>query len=221
MPYAIPGKQLRIGCEIDDYETLRRRQARRLYLTRSIESYDCDKEAPTFISMAGQMIMDIAEFNQEDQEKGIPKDKRKPITIYINSPGGDSDEGFPLIAAIELSETPIYTINIGQWSSMAFLIGIAGHKRLALPYTTFLLHDGSSFNYGTTSKMQDRAKFEDRFEGEVVREHVLKHSRMSPAKYDELLRVEYYMLPQDALDYGFIDGIVTSIYDIIPSIPPA
>lgn len=219
MSYTIPEKLTRIDYAPDLYEMQKEREARRFYLSRAISSLDDDGDSPMHISMTGQMVMDIAKFNRDDKEKGVPKEKRKPIVIYINSPGGDLDEGFPLIAAIEQSETPVYTVNIGQWSSMAFLIGITGHRRLALPYTTFLLHDGSTFSYGTTSKMQDRAAFEKRYEDEVVREHVLRHSCMSGAKYDELLRVEYYMLPQDALSHGFIDEVTTSIYDIIPPVP--
>lgn len=163
--------------------------------------------------MIGHIILDIIEFNREDE--GIPVEKRKPIKLYINSPGGEVDEGFPLISTIELSKTPVFTINIGSWSSMSFLIGITGHKRLALSYTKFLLHDGSTVSYGTTSKALDKAKFDDRFEQEVIKRHVLKHSNMTSAEYDSLLRVEYYMLPQDALKHQFIDRIITDIEDII------
>jgi len=38
---------------------------------------------------------------------------------------------------------------------------------------------------------------------------------MTSAEYDSLLRVEYYMMPQDALKHQFIDRIITDIEDII------
>ena len=97
---------------------------------------------------------------------------------------------------------------------MAFLIGITGHKRLSLPTASFLMHDGSTFAFGSTNKAQDKMDFEKRFEQEVVKTHVLAHSNMKSIDYDALARVEYYLLPQDAKERGFIDEIVTNIESI-------
>ncbi len=214
MSRVIPEDMMRINCDIEEYQNLKDREERRLYLTREIMSLDYDEgNYYEFNSWVGQIILDILEYNREDEGKPIAE--RKPIKLYINSPGGEVVEGFPLISTIELSKTPVYTINIGQWSSMSFLIGITGHKRFALPYTTFLLHDGSTVNYGTTSKALDKAKFDGRFEQEVVKPHVLKHSNMTSAEYDGLLRVEYYMLPQDAKSHHFIDHIIDDIKDLL------
>ena len=77
------------------------------------------------------------------------------------------------------------------------------------------MHDGSLFASGSTNKAQDKMKFDERFENEVIRTHVLKHSNMKPVEYDALARVEYYMLPQDALEHGFIDEIVEDIDTIL------
>ena len=214
MSRVISEDMMRINCDIEEYQNLKDREERRLYLTREIMSLDYDEgNYYEFNSWVGQIILDILEYNREDEGKPIAE--RKPIKLYINSPGGEVVEGFPLISTIELSKTPVYTINIGQWSSMSFLIGITGHKRFALPYTTFLLHDGSTVNYGTTSKALDKAKFDGRFEQEVVKPHVLKHSNMTSAEYDGLLRVEYYMLPQDAKSHHFIDHIIDDIKDLL------
>ena len=137
------------------------------------------------------------------------------ISLYINSPGGNLNEGFALIDAIKISKTPVYTINVGQWSSMSFLIGITGHKRFSLPSATFLMHDGSSGAFGSTSKVQDCVEFEKRFKNEVIKKHVLDHSKMQAVDYDALARVEYYLLPKDALERGFIDKIVDDIDAIL------
>ena len=186
---------------------------RRLYLYGDIMPIE-DEDGPfSDASMISAMVEHIFEFNRED--KDVPVEDRKPIRLYINSPGGDVTEGFALVSTIELSKTPIYTINIGQWSSMAFLIGITGHRRYSLPYASFLMHDGSTFAFGSSSKAQDKMDFEKRFEKEVIKAHVLKHSKMEESLYDALARVEYYFLPQDAKKHGFIDEIVTDIETIL------
>lgn len=75
---------------------------------------------------------------------------------------------------------------------MAFLIGIAGHKRFSLPKASFLMHDGSIFLYGSANKVKDRVEFENRFENEVVKPFVLKHSKMLEEDYDKYVRLFLY-----------------------------
>ncbi|MBR3248815.1 ATP-dependent Clp protease proteolytic subunit [Candidatus Saccharibacteria bacterium] len=203
-----------VECSLEEFLRTRELEDRRLYLNGEIESLDFESKCIyVSVSMTGKLVEQIFDFNRAD--KGLPINEREPIRLYINSPGGEITEGFSLLSAIETSKTPIYTINVGEWCSMAFLIGIAGHKRFAMPYTTFLMHEGSSFAGGSAGKMQDRAKFNERFKHEVIKAHVLKHSDMNGVDYDALERVELYMLPEDALARGFIDEIVTDIDDIL------
>ena len=196
----------------DDYERYLDLQDRRLYLTQEIQAFD-PEEMTGDMSICSYLIDAILAFNRED--KGIKPEKRKPIRLYINSPGGDINEGYSLISAIELSKTPIYTINIGVWYSMAFLIGITGHKRFALPYTTYLMHDGYNFVYDSGGKAQDKMKFNMRFESEVEKPHVIRHSNLKVSDYESLSRVEYYLLPEDAKEHGFIDEVVADLDQIL------
>lgn len=206
-------RDLKVTSTIQEKRRLDDLKDRRLYLYGAITDIDSEEGLLCSASITGELVEYIFEFNREDKGKAI--EDRKPIRLYINSPGGDQNEGFALIAAMRISKTPIYTINVGQWSSMSFLIGITGDKRFSLPYATFLLHDGSSGAFGSTNKVQDRVKFEERFEKEVVKELVLSHSNMKGHEYDALARVEYYLLPEDALERGFIDEIITDIDDIL------
>ena len=211
----IPDEIVRIGCTIEEYKNLKCTEERRLYLSRTIYSLDDEEGINEYLSTVARIIQLIFEFNAEDKHNGLSPEDRRPIKLFINSPGGDITEGFPLIAAIELSRTPVYTINVGEWNSMAFLIGITGHKRFALPYTIFLLHEGSLLARGSTNKVQDRVEFDKRFEQEIVKQHVLNHSNMTETDYDALARVEYYMLPDDAIKRQFIDEIITDIDAIL------
>lgn len=206
---------LNIGADFYEFSRVNELNDRRLYLYGTIESLDEEEGGGLYYdaSMASKLIEYIFEYNRRD--KGTPTENRTPIRLYINSPGGDITEGFALISAIKLSKTPIYTINVGQWSSMAFLIGISGHRRFSLPNTMFLMHDGSTAMFGSASKVQDRIDFEKRFEREVIKKHVLDHSKMDEVDYDALARVELYLLPQDALKRGFIDEIITDIDTIL------
>ena len=199
---------------LNDHIATDARNDRRLYLTGPISAVGDDDEFDD-ISTCTRIVDDIFDYNRYDEKQGVPIEGRKPIRLYINSPGGNTTEGFSVISAIELSKTPVYTINIGQWSSMAFLIGITGRQRFSLPHMTFLMHDGFNGTFDSGTKAQDKMKFDERFENEVVKQHVLKYSSMGSEEYDALVRVEYYMLPEDALKHNFIDKIVADITSIL------
>lgn len=206
--------QLQLG--LGDWEQYKIFLDRRIYLTSEILATDDETITDDYYRSATmRMVEDIMEINRYDNAQDTPPKERKPIRLYINSPGGNVTEGFSLLSAVELSKTPVYTINIGQWSSMAFLIGIAGHRRYSLPNMRFLMHEGYTGAYDSGSKAQDLMKFLDRFEREVVREQVLKHGTMTGEEYDQRIREEVYMLPEDALKYGFIDEIVRDIDTIL------
>lgn len=169
-------------------------QQRKFFLTAEIEQ-----------ATVGDLVRHIMQLNREDM--GIPAEQRRPILLYIASPGGEVDAGFQLIDAILTSKTPVYTVNLGCQYSMAFLIGLAGHKRFASRNAKFLMHDGSNFVYGNSSKVQDRVKFDARVE-ERVREYVLSRSRITPQEYDSKFRVEWYMFADEAKEKGFTDFII-------------
>lgn len=68
----------------------------------------------------------ILRYNKED--KGKPTEERQKITLFINSPGGDLDATLAFVNLIELSKTPVITINAGMAMSAAGLILMAGMK---------------------------------------------------------------------------------------------
>ena len=198
---------------IEEYDYIKETEQRRLYLYRAIDWINDEGMGNIYVSQCGRLIQKIMQYNREDIGKD-PED-RDPIILYINCPGGDINEGFGLVGAIEASKTPVHTVNLGQWSSMAFHIGITGDERFALPHTTFLMHDGNFVAEGSTNKVIDVAKFMQDFEKDVVKKHVLKHSNMKARDYNKFVKNEYYMLPKEALEWGFIDKIVTDINDIL------
>ena len=52
----------------------------------------------------GQIAYHILRYNRLD--KDVPVEERKPIVLYINSPGGDMVSGYGVVDAILMSQTP-------------------------------------------------------------------------------------------------------------------
>ena len=210
----IPQSGLRLNFSLADIRNAEELRQRRRYLYGSIASVDsCEDVFVDGISPVSNLVKEILDINRID--KVVAPEERKPIYLFINSPGGEVDEGFPLVSAIELSKTPVYTINIGEWCSMAFLIGIAGTKRFSLPYMTFLMHEASGFSMGKISNQADKIDFDRMFNERVIKQLILKHSTMTADEYDKVSSKEFYMLPEEALKYGFIDEIVTDLDTIL------
>ena len=173
---------------------------RKLYINMEIDENIID-----------DIVYFILKWNRDD--KGIDTASRQPIILYINSPGGTVSDGFALIDTIICSKTPVYTVNLGTEYSMAFLIGLAGHRRYTNSFATFLLHDGSTFLYNSMSKVKDTALFYTALE-EKIKNFVLSHSKMTAKEYDKKYGSEYYLFPEEAKEKGFVDYIVGIDCDI-------
>lgn len=179
---------------VDEYIYFHNLQDRKLYLTEEIDSCVVDN-----------YVRHILQYNADDKDK--PVEARKPILLYCTSNGGLIYDGFELIDVILQSKTPVYTINLGYQYSMAFLIGLAGHKRFASEYATFLMHDGSYFIMNSGVKAQDEMEFNKRVE-ERIKKYVLSRTNISSKMYDKQMRKEWYMFADEAKELGITDYII-------------
>lgn len=179
----------------EDKFTIEDIEQRRLYINFAIDE-----------QVIESIAYHILRYNRLD--KGIPKEERKPIILYINSPGGSVVDGYGLIDAISASTTPVYTVNQALCASMGFLIFISGHKRYSMEHSEFLMHDGSTFGYDSTAKMKDRMEFETNQLERMTKKYILEHTKIDDKTYDEKYRVEWYFLPDEGKDIGVVDYII-------------
>ena len=179
---------------IDGLFYLRDLKQRKLFLNEDVSAFS-----------VAEIVKHIMQFNAEDRL--IPVEERTPILLYVTSNGGEVDSGFELIDVIQSSKTPVYTINLGYQYSMGFLIGLAGHKRFAMPTAKYLMHDGSNFVFNSGAKAQDQMRFQQRVEGRI-KQYVLSRSNVTSEEYDSNLRVEWYLFADEAKEKGFVDCII-------------
>lgn len=185
---------------LDELFKMRDLKQRKLYFNDEVDQF-----------MAAETQHHILQFNAEDKGKAV--EDRQPIILYLSSPGGAVGPGFQLIDTILNSKTPVYTVNTGFQYSMAFMIGLAGHKRFATPNATFLMHDGSGIICDSGAKVQDRMEFERRLE-DRTRKYILSRSKLTEEEYDSKYRVEWYLFADEAKEKGFCDYIIGTDCDI-------
>ena len=184
----------RTSIYLEDMFYLRGLAQRNLYINEDIDD-----------DTASEIAMHIMQYNKEDMGKDASS--REAIKLFICSRGGSVDAGYEIIDVIANSITPVYTINTGYQYSMAFLIGLAGHKRYATSNAKFLMHDGTNYVIDSSTKAQDRMDFMKKIE-ERTKDYVLSRSKLTADEYDNKLRVEWYMFADEAKERGFVDYII-------------
>ena len=150
----------------------------------------------------------ILKYNKED--KGIPVDERIPIKLCINSPGGDLDSTLAFIGLMNISKTPIQTINACWAYSAAGLILMAGHKRYALPNTECLIHSGSGYLGGsyeqTTEQMKNYKYLVDK-----MRDFILNRTKIDQKLFKKNSQKDWYINTEEMLNLGIVDEIITDL----------
>lgn len=149
-------------------------------------------------------------WNRQDEEAGIPVEKRQPIKLYINSTGGFIVEAYTIINAIELSKTPVWTIATGAAYSGGFFIFIAGHKRFAYRLASFLFHEGSAGNAGDAGKFRNFAAFYEKTLNQL-REITLKYTNITPEEYEKHIKDDWWFTAEEAVANGIADEISTEL----------
>lgn len=147
-------------------------------------------------------------WNKVDDEAKIPVEERKPIKIYIQSPGGMLTSTFTMIDSIKLSKTPVYTIAMGETYSGGFFTFLAGHKKFAYPHASFLYHEGATANGGDANKFRNFAKFYE-IQLEKLRQVVLDNSSISEEEYEKHIKDDWWLTAEEAVKYGIADEILT------------
>jgi len=139
-------------------------------------------------------------------------DPKAPITMYVNSPGGDADAGFAMYDAMRLVRPPITTVCSGLAASAAVVIFLGGERgrRFALPNSRFLIHQPSTGGQGQASDIEITAREIERTRDAYNRIIANETGRTMEQVEDDAQR-DFWLRAQEAVDYELVDKIVTSM----------
>lgn len=160
---------------------------------------------------ATDLIKMIIRCNKEDKNKDT-KD-RKPIKIFIDSPGGDVTFMWSIIRAIEISKTPVWTINYCTAYSAAAEILASGHKRLAFPGSHVMIHLGSCAYSGDVANVESTKKYFDALSKKTV-DHLLEKTKIEPKMFKKKTMTDWFLDEDEALKNGIVDKIITDFDEI-------
>lgn len=154
----------------------------------------------------------IMKWNAEDKDVAI--ENRIPIKLFIFSPGGDLAITMNTVSMIRLSKTPVYTYNMGECFSGAFVLLIAGHKRFALPYSRAMCHSGSGL-VGGTYQQTDNAMKDYKAQVEVMKQFILERTTIPPKMLNKKVGDDWYLSLDEQLANGVVDEVVEDMSVLI------
>ena len=134
----------------------------------------------------------------------------KDIMLYINSPGGVITAGMAIYDTMNHIRADVCTICIGEAASMgAFLLsaGTPG-KRMSLPHSRIMIHQPLGGAKGQATDIEIQAAEIIRIK-KTLNEILAKNTGQSLKKIEKDTDRDYIMTPQEALEYGMIDKVIT------------
>ena len=137
------------------------------------------------------------------------EDPDKDINLYIHSPGGVITAGLAIYDTMQLIRPQVSTIVVGMAASMATVLLCAGAKgkRFALPNSTIHMHQAMGGAQGQASDIAIQAKEIMRLQ-DIIRHIISDHSGQPLDKIAHDTDRDFYLNPQQAVEYGIIDEIL-------------
>ena len=124
----------------------------------------------------------------------------KPISLYINSPGGAVTAGLAIYDTMRHVRCRVHTLCVGQACSMAAVLLAAGDDRSVLPSARIMIHQPSGGAEGKQTDIMITAREITRIRAKLSA--ILAKHTGQPVERD------YFMEAEEAVAYGLADEIV-------------
>lgn len=132
-----------------------------------------------------------------------------PITIYINTPGGSVIDGLAIYDTMRFVKSKIVTVCTGMAASMGSILLVAGDERKILPNGRVLIHQPSSYMWGTAADLTIEVE-EVNKDKKRLYEILAKHTGQPYEKIIQDSQRDFWLDANDALEYGCVDQIINS-----------
>jgi ATP-dependent Clp protease protease subunit len=137
------------------------------------------------------------------------EDPDKDISLYIHCPGGIISAGLAIYDTMQLIRSDVSTICVGLAASMGTLLLCSGAKgkRYALPNATIHMHQAFGGAQGQAADVEIAAREIMRMQ-ELIRSILAKHTGQPIDKIIHDTDRDFYLNPQQAVEYGLVDEVL-------------
>lgn len=140
------------------------------------------------------------------------EDPKADIHLYINSPGGSITAGLAIYDTMQFVSCDVATYCIGQAASMGAVLLTAGAKgkRFSLPNSRIMIHQPLAGMQGSAQEIEIHVEELRRIKRKM-NEIMIAHTGHSLEKIEEDTDRDRFMSADEAVQYGLIDRVVTSV----------
>lgn len=167
--------------------------------------------------MKTRSIMLTGEITKESADQVIrnllvmDSEGNDPITIYINSPGGDVDGGFAIYDMIRFISSPVRTVGIGLVASAAVIVLLAAEKehRYGFANSTYLIHQPMTEMRGVAADIEIHAQNMEHCR-QMTDSIIAQACGRSIEEVHRDTERDHWIYSQGAVEYGLISQVITT-----------
>lgn len=189
-----------------------------------------EEKIDTLRDTIGKKILDARRifFSEPVTEKSAAKaikqlwylellDPGKPITFFINSPGGSVDAGFAVWDQIKMISSPVTTVVTGLAASMGSVLSLCAEpgRRFATPHARIMIHQPSIGGTitGQATDLDIHAREILKTKARIIDVYV-KSTGQAREVIEKAIDRDMWMSADEAKEFGLLDGIITSFSDL-------
>ncbi len=137
------------------------------------------------------------------------EDPEKDIYLYINSPGGSVSAGLGIYDTMNHIRPDVCTICVGLAASMGAFLLAAGKKgkRMSLPNSRIMIHQPLGGAQGQATDIEIQAR-EILYLKDLLNKALAENTGQPLDKVVADTERDFFMSPQESLEYGLIDQII-------------
>jgi ATP-dependent Clp protease protease subunit len=128
------------------------------------------------------------------------------INVYINSYGGEVAEGLAIYNALRRHKAKVRTFCDGFACSIASVIFMAGDERIMNEASLLMIHNAWTWASGNAAELRKQAEDLEKITQASV-EAYKAHSSLKEEDIKALMDAETWILPSEALEYGFATSV--------------
>jgi ATP-dependent Clp protease protease subunit len=135
------------------------------------------------------------------------EDPKKPINLYINSPGGSVTAGMSVYDTMKFVTNEIHTLCLGQAASMGAFLLSSGDVRRTLPHSRIMIHQPLGGFRGQATDMQIHMDEMNQIK-HLLNKILAKNTGKTIKEIEADTNRDYFMSGDEAKKYGLVDEVI-------------
>ena len=190
-------------------------------MSKPVNRDDLEKFHELDVHVPSRTILLFGEINAESAEKfiksfhALQSASTAPITVILNSDGGDQDHGMAIHDTIASSPCPVTIKVVGNAASMGAVILQAADHRIVTLYSTVMFHVGETTNSSPAREAKNSAEYDLKYAEALddILYHKVNNSsawggKLSRAVFNKLNESSMYLRGREAVEWGLADEVV-------------